>query len=188
MKKTLIILLLVFIGLQHSCIKEIDDECVNCYCFNFVEPLRLSYQDKDSLDLLGINEIVIDSILGHIYTNTDTADLSDSLLNMKFDIRNWVGAPKNQFRFSFIEFDLDLLVGFYNNNDNETITKGIGMDHEFYIYTNIGIDTINVRWDILLTTVEGCCNDCVSFPNAYIKYNNNNLTEGTKTGAAIIRK
>jgi len=153
--------------------------------------LRISYQDNDSLDLLRSNEIIIDSIFGHIYdiqAENNDSTLSSKLLNMDYEIRNWGGLPKYQFKYSFIEFNLNTLAGFYINDKGVTKTKGIGMDHEFYIYTTKGIDTINFRWDLLLTPMEGCCNDCLSFPYTYLECNKSELTEGTKTGAAIIRK
>jgi len=186
MKRLFIYVFIIIIVLQFACEKTVIRECEDCVCFNFVEPLRISYQNSDNIDLISNGEIVIDSISGHIYFDKDTF-LSEQLHNMEYDIKNWVGLPEYRFKYSFIEMKNEL-VGFYLNYKNEISTKGIGVDHEFYIYTNIGIDTINVRWDMILTPREGCCNDCVSFPYKYMKCNKIELIEGTETGAAIIRK
>lgn len=165
-----------------SCKKEEPTPCRACYCFSFVAPLRISYQDENGVDLLKQDGFTIDSMKGRILMEDFTR--SEELVHMEYEQRNWVVNSTDNHKYSFLDIENDL-VGI---SVGDPRYPGIGEDHEFYIYLNSNeIDTFNVKWDQVSGPVDECC-WCTGFKYDYLKYNQTVIEEGTDTGAGIVRR
>lgn len=175
--KYLPILCLILISLQ-SCNREEEIPCEQCLCFNWIGPTRLSYQDKDNIDLLVSELFTIDSI--KVKPLDDNGFPFDEYINIDFIVKNWLVAENDNFYYSYLDIGDHKMARLYAEG-----VKGIDVDNEFYIYRTGGIDTLNIKWNKFSGPVENCC-VCTGFPLEYLKHQGVTITEHTNI-AAIIR-
>lgn len=153
------------------------NECDECSCFNFVEPVRFSYLDEDNNDLLSNETIIIDSIRGVPIIDGEVSQIER---NIDFQILNKVIEDSETSNY-FCE----MLEEFATMNNSGFI--GIDVNHTLLIFRNSNVvDTLEFKWIEKIVEGQTCCT-CTTFPFEYLKYNGETITEGSDSGAAIIR-
>lgn len=165
-----------------SCNKE--DNCNSCICFKEADPVRISFIDNSGNDLLGSNDVIVDSIVGIILETISSSlvdtTFSDKPIHIPYNVSN---ASTDTIAPYYIEIASNKFV-------SPVLTSEVGYDqvHTAFIYCCSGEKfKLDLNWSRLLTDSDQCCT-CYNHNRNSFSINDTEISEFTSSGAGIVRR